>query len=266
MCGVFFFKKFFSSKKRCSWGFSLLELCITLIVVGGISMMFMTAMRSYYNLYYIQQTKSHQQIIFQALTQHFLLHGCLPCPEYPEAMPPSQEDILVGIVPFRQLGLSEKTAQDGFHHWMTYAVDKNMTVMVKGSRYIMCDYVFSSKSSLQLKNKGKIVMKTSAGDGIAFLLVSHGKTGWGSFYKGKNRYMPEKNISWSQSKKRNANDKNRFSVAPPSGEDGCFDDDVVWMTKGQLLVSAGILCADYLVPTENMDPSFPSYKSDKKII
>ncbi len=227
-------------------------------------MMMTSAMRSYHTFHSIQKTRHHQQLIFQALTHHFLLHGCLPTPEYPDALAPAHEEVLVGIVPFRQLGLPENTAKDGFHHWMTYAVDRNMTAKVKGSRYIVCDYVFSSKSSLHLKDKGEKMMQHAAGDGVACLLVSHGKTGWGSFHNGKNRYMPQKNISWSQSKKRNANDKNFFSITPAPGEVGCFDDDVIWLTKGQLLMGAGILCADYLVPTEKTDPSVFMHRGDNK--
>lgn len=163
---------------------------------------------------------------------------------------------LVGVVPFRTLGLPEKVAKDGHGAWLTYAVDPTALWRWHPSRHALCRILFSAPSLVKVRASGAWVnaQLTTAGkpqhDGVAFVLISHGK-GKGAFDPAGGADTRQRITLLPQSslcKQQNCQDHLTFCAQPDSHDEGIFDDVVLWRTRTQLLAEGGLHCADFFFP------------------
>jgi prepilin-type N-terminal cleavage/methylation domain-containing protein len=134
-------------KKRHAAGFTLIETAIAIVVLGLISVAAINLHERANQQRTMQTTYDHMDEIVQALSVYAETAGRIPCPAAPadststygweRGVAPA--DITVGtgrfpmgtcaadgsregIIPFMTLGLSEKTARDGWGRFFTYSV------------------------------------------------------------------------------------------------------------------------------------------------
>jgi hypothetical protein len=124
------FKWLTRKRTNAQYGFTVLEMSIILIVVG-------TLLGAYLSFYrpgnIARQTVSTQLKIdraLNALSNFAMINNRLPCPANPtwgenargRAENASCTGQSYGIIPYRDLGLSQEDAKDGFGFYMTYAM------------------------------------------------------------------------------------------------------------------------------------------------
>jgi type II secretory pathway pseudopilin PulG len=110
--------------------FSLIEVALSLIILGLVTSFIIPLFTSYLTLDAQRRTDQHQQQILASLANYVLRHSRLPCPAHitstkGEALSQCRHGI--GRVPYQTLGLSEKIAKDGHNHWFIYIVNPELT-------------------------------------------------------------------------------------------------------------------------------------------
>ena len=237
-------------------GFTLIEVAIVLCIIGVLSGIGIPAINSYIKHQKARKTEDHLEQILQSLTAYLLNNKSLPCPSNPKASAEetgtsdqncSFEDTTVGLVPYRTLGIPEKIAKDGYHHWITYAVDPalsnpdikylNAPDDVVLPNLVFCE-VQSGATPLNVTGPDKqsvLDPSSQAKDPIALVLVSHGPSGDGSFDDKGDRRSPA-----SPDKGTNADSTANFVDRTPSFNKGdFFDDTVKWVTRNNLMALYG---------------------------
>lgn len=248
-------------------GYSLLEIALSLIVLGLLSGGTLALIRSYSEGSRWHKTHINQEKIAQAVGFFLSRKGYIPCPADPRplgdkrgvARMTCQDRFARGIVPFRTLGLSEKTAKDGFGRWITYVVDPALA-MPSGllSRPSFCQSFFAKVSRLRVIENGSLV-DASCGGGPALVLISHGASGSGAYTPTGGRIALEPNASVG--KKQNAQDGMCVRA------DGDGEDRVFFVTRGELVFHySGIRCGDSFFlpsPSENNLQGYSPLRRDR---
>ena len=229
-------------------GFSLLEIAIVLCIIGIVGGFGLPALTNMLKQQKINRTEQHLTQISQALAGYVLSHKHLPCAAAPgasgELAGASEDNRVIGLVPYRTLGLPESVAKDGHHHWVTYAVVPELT----GTKHLMMpqtddspERVFceirSPIAEIQVHNQqGESVLSADIrGDFIACFLIGHGPKGDGSFTDAGSRRP-----TLSHDKAVNAADDLVFIDRLPSADpDNFFDDTVRWITRNNLMAIYG---------------------------
>ncbi|MCP4922668.1 MAG: type II secretion system protein [bacterium] len=198
-------------------GFSLIELAIVLAIlgaIGGIALPLLSQQMAYSK---VSATKSRQEDVCYALAASIFVgkNKRLPCPADPYETNPllrgtEQESCksvggAVGMLPYATLGLPESYAKDANGHLMTYAVDPFLAQTIKLKDEVtgtgslraqkkidkgFCTSVFPRKfnKTIQVTDEFGTPVFSQVEDRIAFVLVSHGRKGWGAY--SKNSYAP----------------------------------------------------------------------------
>ncbi len=172
------------SKMKHLSAFSLIEVAIVLIILGlvlGLTVPMVTASQK------VSQrkiTESHQQQIVQAITAYVLQHS-----KFPRAAGQSdgkmgtcsQGDVCLGYVPYRDLGVPESVAKDGFGRWFSYAVHAELTRTGPASDASTEKICFVTKRAIRLKSsQNQEDLALSPTDPVVFVLISHGEQGGGA--------------------------------------------------------------------------------------
>ncbi|MCX7338617.1 MAG: type II secretion system protein [Alphaproteobacteria bacterium] len=235
-------------------GFSLLEVAIVLCIIGVISGVGLPALTTAIKQKRIHETESNMEQITASLAAYVMQNAKLPLAATPGASAEEagkSGDLAHGIVPYRTIGLSERTAKDGYNRWISYGVDVHLTRTIKISdddeqlqknadpifapnrdpfssdRYF-CGIKGGTHESLSVKNAhGHDVIDADSHDLIAFVLISHGASGAGSYDK-NGAVQPTS----APDKATNADRNNNFIDHSPSFD---FDDRVQWITRNNLL-------------------------------
>jgi type II secretory pathway pseudopilin PulG len=237
-------------------GFSLIETALTLVIAGiVISLtlpMLTTAQRS--NRHQITQT--HQYQLMQALAAYVVKHDRLPIPSTPdkrgESIDLAKDDLLtskaIGIIPYKELGISETMARDGHGHWFTYAVVPDLLTH-DSSRDLMTPKTMPNQSfcheivpkkMLELKSlMGVSLLKKQSAttDFIAVILISHGSKGSGAFHPTKNEHLPISKDHFLEAK--NSNNELEFVARTKDDNSHTFEHDTFWVTRNHLLAVYG---------------------------
>lgn len=117
-------------------GFSLIEVAIVLCIIGILSGIGIPALNNFIKHQKIRKTEDHLELIFQSITSYVLTNKRLPCPAKPTAVGEERgisepnclfTEKFIGLVPYRTLGIPEKIVKDGYHNWITYAVNPVLT-------------------------------------------------------------------------------------------------------------------------------------------
>jgi type II secretory pathway pseudopilin PulG len=251
-----------ATKNKGEQGFLLVELALALVILGIILGPSLIAFRHYQRFQQVQATKKNQETVFRSLAHYLSLHGCLPYPADPEKRGVSQgmasferwkTNRYVGTVPYRTLGIAESSAKDGYHQWMTYAVDPSLTLRGNLDRSMICEMVFRKQSEIQLQDGtlsslNKVLehgCKDKKYDGVAVVLISHGPKKQGAF--STNGRVPLDEHA-GLCKRKNCQDVLSFCLAPDPSDAGVNDDSLWWISRGQLMKEAGFSCSDYFFP------------------
>lgn len=114
--------------------YTLIEMSITLTILGIISLTLFATINTMQKSYKIQTTKHREQIILKALGKHVSTHNCLPYPCKPSeqhiGLSPAIPDIspdfslttieCIGVIPWQTLGIPRETIYDGYGNPFTY--------------------------------------------------------------------------------------------------------------------------------------------------
>ncbi|MBY0280880.1 MAG: prepilin-type N-terminal cleavage/methylation domain-containing protein [Alphaproteobacteria bacterium] len=236
-------------------GFSLIEVAMVLCIIGILSGIGIPALNNFLKFQKIRKTEDHMEQIFQSLTSYVLVNKRLPCPSKPGVSASENgisesnclfSETFIGLVPYRTLGIPEKTAKDSYHNWITFAVNPSLTdsaIKSVNASYdsdspntVFCEV---EKGHIDLKvtnsEKQSVLDPESSNDLIAVLLISHGTSGGGSFKSNGDRKettSPDKTINADATP--NFVDR-RLSLA----KENFFDDTVKWITRDNLMALYG---------------------------
>lgn len=166
-------------KKHTQQGFSLLELCVVLAVLGIVGASSLSVMGTRLNTAHEKVTKEHQDLALKVLATHALRNHVLPCPSADvhgiarsSCATPSEA---LGYLPFRTLGISDKLAKDGWGHMMRYAVEPRLTQKNPGIGQDLLEALCQqNEGTLQVSRAGQPVLAPNSKDIIALVLYSQG--------------------------------------------------------------------------------------------
>lgn len=167
------------SKKHAQQGFSLLELCVVLAVLGILGASSLSVMGARLNSAHEKVTKEHQELALKVLANHALRNHALPCPSAdaqgiarPSCLNPSEA---LGYLPFRTLGISDKIAKDGWGHMMRYGVEPRLTqISPEIGQDLLESLCTQNEGTLQVSRAGQSVLASNSKDLIALVLYSQG--------------------------------------------------------------------------------------------
>lgn len=168
-------------------GFSLLELSLVLLIMGIIGSQLVPMIKKTLLLKKCEITKRNQEIILQSIADYAKRQNRLPFASRPTLKGAEQTKLAIGIVPYQTLGLEERTAKDGFGHYMTYAINTTLsnTTSINNQDNTANSLCYSENTTsaftLTLTNQ---IIPTS--DYIAIILVAH-QNGEGAYMKNNNR-------------------------------------------------------------------------------
>jgi type II secretory pathway pseudopilin PulG len=174
-------------------GSSLLEMALTLAVLGLLGAAGLAAATS------LRSTNAHRATILAfdrveaALTRATLTDGALPCPDSRDA-PDGREDRdwcdLVGLVPWRSLGLTQADALDGWDNHLSYAISRSVASLDMGGTAYVDGYApMDCAPGAKALNRALGDLPIVPGEtrslslrftGAAFALISHGPNGKGA--------------------------------------------------------------------------------------
>jgi prepilin-type N-terminal cleavage/methylation domain-containing protein len=129
--------QFFVKKKAFYKGFSLIEVSISLLIIGIISGIGVTQLNMFNKFCAIQKTQSNIDFVIKAIAAYCIAKdGRLPFPSSSEFNIGIQDASLQntsGVVPFKTLGIMEKFAQDGKGRWLVYRMNPTFGAHANGS-------------------------------------------------------------------------------------------------------------------------------------
>lgn len=241
-----------SGTTRNQAGFSLLEISISLIIIGLIGGFGLSALTAHYQNKSIQITKENQENAMKMLAVYVMKTGGLPKPSGAtltgeqrgfQGGAHEEQGIAIGILPYKTLGIPEKVAKDGWNRYFTYAMSSNLfhhpSTLTRhhGPGQKLDHYLSQHTSPIQIMNQDHHPL-TRKTDLVAAVLVSHGKLGFGAFDKNGQRQMNQ--VKKSALEEINADTTATFIDAPHSIEaHAYFDDMVIWATRDSLLTVYG---------------------------
>jgi prepilin-type N-terminal cleavage/methylation domain-containing protein len=228
-------------------GFSLIELCISLSILGIMIGVGSGLLRTYHRVHCHKVTEEHQNHILKAVVWFVLQEKRMPCPSSLESRGQESLGQWSGLVPFKTLGLSQKVAKDGFGHWMRFIVEPSLTdiQMRKPRPLALCKFFLDASNSLTLFEKGEPIVDSGNMNGIACIVISHGPKGIGS--PGHSRSALGHAVL-SKGKMMNMQEGSDYCYSPALDDTGIWDDYVSFKTKLQILQEIGLTCQDYFFP------------------
>ncbi|MDR1289260.1 MAG: prepilin-type N-terminal cleavage/methylation domain-containing protein [Holosporales bacterium] len=148
-------------------GFSLLEVSISLFIVGIISSIFIAQFSATKKIHAAHKTMSNIEIILKSIGSYCISkEGVIPFPSTSDRALGIQNSSMqnsFGLVPFKTLGLMERFAKDGNGRWLLYRMNP---------------FFCKQTSSTQQKNLGIAEFAAdSADDKVAIIIKSQDSNG-----------------------------------------------------------------------------------------
>lgn len=244
--------------------FSLVELSVVIIIVSILITGSMSASVTAISNAKNRATKDRLAEIYNALGNYLLVNGTLPCPasllevksggSYGASVGTAgtcsgtgvysssvATNLVLGMVPVRNLGLSNDMAEDAFESKITYIVDKNFTGSAFGT-------TATYTNTITVNEEVGASTHTLTNDAI-FVLVSHGQNKAGAF----NTFSATQNARSGQAAETN-NDLDSTSspaynktVIYASADNETFDDILFYKTRNAIVSDFNAFSAIYCV-------------------
>lgn len=147
--------------------FSLLEISISLLIIGLVSSVMISQLKSVTQLVNFQKDQSHLDFVIKSLGAYYLSTFTIPFPSMENLNVGEQNESLknsFGIVPFKTLGIMEKFAKTSNGKWILYRMNpsfRNSTVQDNLGISDFSGKIKGDKVAIILKtqnDKGKDVM------------------------------------------------------------------------------------------------------------
>lgn len=229
--------------KRTLPAFALLEVAIALSVLGIIAYMTMPLLGKIQQWQQIRVTHAHQEKIIESLAGYVLLNKRLPCPALTangEAQPICTNETKAGFVPYKTLGIDEKTAKDGYYHWMTYVVQPTLA-----STRISCIYtdpglaIDPKTVFCKAPSEGNFTIQSADNqlciqvpDFVAVVLIAHGKSGGYALDDGSIQPVDSTDIDKIRNAARLGVFTTKTQCRTPSA---AFDDTILYVSRNNLM-------------------------------
>ena len=193
------------------------------------------------NWQHTRTTAAHQEQIMEALGAYVLANMRLPCPAA-NTSGQSEPGTNIGYVPYQTLGISEKIAKDGQHHWMTYAVQPSLAssniMFVQSSSGFLMDSqsIFCAAKALGTLtiNNDKNEPCVVGTDFAATTIIAHGNSG--GYYLDNGAIQPVN--STDVHKITNANRTGIFVTKTAICNDSnIFDDTILFASRNNLMAN-----------------------------
>ena len=224
----------------------MIEVSIALVIMGIIATLSTSAFQQFGDSYKAKITREKQENLLKVLAQFALLNKRLPYaadPEVPADQLGKEADLrIIGLIPYRTLGIPESMAKDDYGNYFTYAVQP----FPKRSEGVLRQYNFCTQSPtrplLFVTENGYPIQleKPISKDFISVVIVSHGKNGYGAY--GGTPGNIKKKLSGVHGKDEEINSGetgNFISRLKSYKEDDYFDDQVIWVTRNVLASAYG---------------------------
>lgn len=208
--------------------FSLFEIGLALLIIGIIGSQVVPMIKNTLLLKKNEITKRNQETLLQSIAAYTKRHHRLPFASLPALNGSEEKGRSIGIPPYQTLGLEERTAKDGFGHYMTYAMNTTLgytTFIVNKDEddNSFCTIEDASSRTLTLTNQ-----TIPGSDYIAVLLVAH-RNGEGSYMKNGNRStFNTLQTDTSRCRAQNIKDSGLFCTEPS-------EDTITWVTRNNFL-------------------------------
>lgn len=161
-------------------------MAIVLIIMGLVSSFAFPVIKIMIDWQKTKTTALHQDQILYALASYANKNNFLPYAANPTLQTGDQDTssrLRRGIVPYKNLGLPESIAKDGYHRWFTYVIDdfygvppvratSQSTFEPLKNRLCKNRHFSASQPPLKIRN---------VPENIAVALISHGPEGRGSY-------------------------------------------------------------------------------------
>ena len=224
-------------------------------------------------------TQANMTRIREAMVAYVALNQRLPCPALPADGRAAPETATTnctspgGVVPWRTLGLTEDAALDGWNRLISYRVLDGATGLTQtdGASMVNCDTKvpygadvlpanglcatpvdpksdhrnldsqYLKGKGLQINNLGSLV------NGVAYVLISHGETGYGAYFPGGNRAdMPASAHELANTAAGSPfyQDAHSAPGIEPSNASH-FDDILAWVRITDLVSKSGLTARDW---------------------
>jgi type II secretory pathway pseudopilin PulG len=213
-------------------GFSLIEIAVVLIIIGLIGGMTLPALNVMLDWQKMTTTAERQEKILYALASYAVQNKILPYAANP-AHPQGTQDTATrrrrGIVPYRDLGLPESIAKDGYQRWFTYVVDDYYAIIPRIGPYMSAAQEPISKLCEKHKHSNPLSIK-GLQDTVALAIISHGPQGRGAYPN------PLETPPQGGDETQNATSDTQIIDRPLSQDpQNPFSHKVVWVTDKNLM-------------------------------
>lgn len=181
-----------SHLKRAAAGFSLIEIAIVLVVIGILLSGGLLAVSPIVQQGKVTETKARIARVETAIQAYVIANGCLPCPAagnsnsatnanagLAEAGGPNPDpcdggcDLTQGVVPWRNLGLSEADIIDAYGNRLSYAATSARCATSSGMLRVGSSY---PDGDIRVNNAAGAVTLVAA-----YVILSHGPDGADAF-------------------------------------------------------------------------------------
>jgi type II secretory pathway pseudopilin PulG len=211
--------------------FSLLELGLVLLIMGVIGSQLVPMIKKTLILKKHEITKRNQEIIFQSVADYAKRQSRLPFASRPTLKGAEQANLTIGIVPYQTLGLEERSAKDGFGHYMTYAMNSTLGKTNSISNQSDTDNSLCYSENRTISTLLTLTNQTiPTSDFIAIILVAH-HNGEGAYMINNNRStFKQLSTNTSHCRAQNITDSGLFCAE-------YSEDTISWQTRNNFLSS-----------------------------
>ena len=161
---------FFNFKKLDQKGFSLIESAIAVLVLSTISISITSLFKVTRATYENQKIQSHELLVKNALQIFYKNNERMPYPspdnsgvEINDKAQLKGDDILVGYIPYKTLGITHDEASDAKGNIMTYVVHKYDCLAIEKSEFDGTSTIDTS-SLKNLFAKSKLMLSSNGND------------------------------------------------------------------------------------------------------
>lgn len=229
--------------QRQSYGFTLVELAIVLVIVGLLLAMFLTPLTAQREIRARAETQELLEQARDALIGYAVVNRHLPCPDtkaIPDGIESRSGSICVnasgnpedeGVLPWNTLGIDRV---DAWNHYFRYRADATFTNSAPASLFTIADA--EGASGIEIKGEGGTLLVSTNSHPVAVIL-SHGLNGFGAINTIQATPANLMDSPTGTDEINNTNGDMEFvsQVPTPKGSANEFDDMLIWISPKVLI-------------------------------